>query len=105
MVAFNKSTDLPTSIVTVEQNLLWSAYVLAQLQGTNMVREVGSTFESPRARVYESLSPNDGNLIIIRAALPRPVDHAEYAEKPWGANRVLAWANTIGANVPTGFTS
>lgn len=104
MVAF-QSNDLPNDITTCEQLLVWVSSVLQERLGTITVRELGAIGESPAAMVYQSGSASDGPLLIIRAAVSRPGDHAQYAEKPWGSNRINEWTTQAGLPVPTGYTS
>jgi hypothetical protein len=104
MVALG-ANDIPSSITTVEQLAVWALSVLQERLGQTTIRELGGIGESPMAAVYQSLSPSDGPMLILRAAVKRPANHAQFAEKPWGANRIDEWEKAAGLTVPTGYTS
>lgn len=73
MVAFNRNTDLPSNIVTVEQNAAWSIRVLSSLAPNLLITEIAGA--SPELIVSSSpfpvlSDPNDyHNRLIQRLSL------------------------------------
>lgn len=102
---FNKTTDLPTAVNTVESLMLWTSYVMQQNFQGRTTREVGGIVDIPLCQVWESYSPQDANIVIIRAALQRPSNFAELSTKLWLPGRVGEWSGRAGSPVQSGFTS
>jgi hypothetical protein len=94
MVTFNRSTDLPSSIVTVEQNAAWSLRVLYSVAPSLLITEVAGS--SPELVVssnpFPVLSdPNDYHTRLIQRCSFRLQDD-------WDSKKLWLAVNEISTN-------
>lgn len=100
MTVFDKTTDLPASVNTLEKLCCWALLVAYKLHKNDSYPETATTGLTPIVTLQQGLAENETERLIFRISLPLNADWATSALKLWTQTEVLA-----NATIPTSFKS
>lgn len=100
MTAFNKTTDLPASVDTVEKLAAWTLLLLYKLHKNDEVLEADEVGLVPIITLQQGLAANETERLIFRISLQLNQDWATNASKLWTQT-----LNIAAATIPDSFKS
>lgn len=92
MTVFNKTTDLPASVDTVEKLAAWTLLLLYKLHKTDEVLEADEVGLVPLITLQQGLAANETERLIFRISLQLNQDWATNAAKLWTQSVAFAAA-------------
>lgn len=100
MTAFDKTTDLPTTVTTLEKLVCWALLVLYKLHKNDTYTETDTTGQTPLITLQQGLAADETERLIFRVSIPLNADWATSAAKLWTQVEVIA-----NSTIPTSFKS
>jgi hypothetical protein len=100
MTAFNKTTDLPATVDTVEKLASWALLLLYRLHKNDSYSETPDTGMVPLITLQQGLADDETERLIFRTSLQLNPDWQTNAAKLW--TQTQAFAN---ATIPESFKS
>lgn len=83
MTVFNKTTDLPASVDTVEKLATWVLLLLYKLHKTETVLEADEVGLVPLVTLQQGLAADETERLIFRLSLQLNADWATNGAKLW----------------------
>lgn len=100
MTVFDKTTDLPATVNTLEKLVAWSLLCAYKLHKNDTYTETDTTGQTPLITLQQGLAANETERLIFRVSVPLNADWATSAAKLW--TQVEVFANSA---IPVSFKS